>query len=255
MNNINSILITNSSIIWALISVVIIYIMTYFAVLKSYSFSKENKIPDIMVAVASGIMMTILFLHLLQEVYESQSAGPVSTVVLALLSFFILSLISHSHSHEHKDESNHIVHNTSKVMMIGGQSIHSLADGIVIISGWIASPLTGVMTSVAIALHHIPMMMGLGSKYKSTYSRKFILSYTLYATMSMGLGILFAKFIYGFVSKEYFIAIAAASFAHIAILDMFGHVRDSQNLSKKYKILFIILGMILAYISELSHGH
>lgn len=112
---------------------------------------------------AAGVLLTSAILQLIPEAVESdpESTAPLYAALIGFVVFFYLErLFSHlrrrhqtrpEQGHDHKD---HI--RPASYLVLIGDGLHNLVDGIAIAIAFLADPALGVAAALAIAAHEIP---------------------------------------------------------------------------------------------------
>lgn len=132
----------------------------------------------LMISFAAGVMLATAFLDILPE------AGAISwwAVLLGVVFLFLLekSLIWY---HHHGDDCD----SHAPVLLTIGDTLHNFIDGVVMGATFLASPATGMITSLAIMAHEIPHEMAdFGVMLSLGWSRsKVILTNILSASVSI----------------------------------------------------------------------
>lgn len=108
----------------------------------------------------AGALLAAAFFDLLPESFDM--AEPRSLLVWTLggfLAFFVLERFASwfHHHHEHDHDARHESQN--RMVMIG-DFMHNIIDGIAIGAAFLASPTTGVITTLAVSAHEIPKELG-----------------------------------------------------------------------------------------------
>ena len=236
-----------------ILSITIILVLV--AVVVKHPYIRENsRITKDIVSVAIGVMFSVLSLHLLPEVYGGESDIAPYVFLITLVFFYVLGWTTHNHEH---DEDTHGHNHVTKIVpMFLGQSVHAIADGITITASWIASPLVGIVTSIAIATHHIPMMSGIAEKNREEMKDSHITIATIVSSGCMYIGALLAYFLSSYIVPSIFIAVAAASFAYIGGYDLTTYIKETNDKAITRRVLFLILGVSLGALTELlEHIH
>ncbi|TMG87652.1 MAG: ZIP family metal transporter [Betaproteobacteria bacterium] len=125
-----------------------------------------------LVSFAVGALLGAVFLELLPHALERSAAEPVMLTMLAgLLLFFLLEkLVLWRHSHGEADTLDDVSaggaqpaghdHGRSGLMILIGNSVHNLCDGIVIAAAFVADVTLGATTTLAIVAHAVPQQVG-----------------------------------------------------------------------------------------------
>ena len=124
-----------------------------------------------LVSFAVGALLGAVFLDLLPEALQHGSVDRVMTTMLVgLLAFFLLEkFVLWRHAHDAPfDESDVPTHHHDGAEFVGrpglmiviGNSVHNLCDGIAIAASFIADYKLGVATTLAIVSHAVPQQVG-----------------------------------------------------------------------------------------------
>jgi zinc and cadmium transporter len=101
---------------------------------------------------AAGVLLATAFLDLLPEAVERAHDGNIFLATLAaMIGFFFLERVLHGF-HEH--EESHA--KPSRYLVLVGDGLHNLIDGIVIAASFAASPELGLATTLAVTVHEVP---------------------------------------------------------------------------------------------------
>jgi zinc and cadmium transporter len=207
-----------------------------------------EKYLESMVAFAVGALLGDAFIHLLPELSESGFSFGISlTILLGMVVFFILEKVIHWHHCHHADHTK--VCETFGYMSLAGDVLHNFMDGLILAGAFLASPVIGFSTAIAIFLHELPQEIGdFGVLLKSGFSQKKALLFNFLISLTAFLGALVALFFSGIIvgANEYFVAFATGSFLYIAAADLVPQL--NKHFSKKQAILqvfFIVLGIVV----------
>lgn len=223
-------------------------------------FRLSRQSTAILVAFAAGVMLSSAFLHILPEAFNSlppvdihaghdhgpddqatiaaeedehaghNHGGPFATLfalmLATLFSFFALERLAlwrHSHGDCSAHEGHHAT-TTAPPLILIGDAFHNFVDGVLIAAAFIADPMLGVTTTVAIIAHEVPQEMGdfvLLRNAGWSNSKAFIANAgsSLSSLLGGALGF-FALSAADFV-LPYVLVIAASSFIYVALADIF----------------------------------
>jgi zinc and cadmium transporter len=186
------------------------------------------------VSFAVGALLGAVFLDLLPEALAHGSVERVMTTMLAgVLAFFLLEkfvLWRHAHDAPFDEPGVPARHDVADafvgrpgLMIVIGNSVHNLCDGIAIAASFVADYKLGVATTLAIVSHAIPQQVGdfavlLHSGY--TRRRAFAMNLlTAAATLAGGL-IGYAALATMQQMLPTVLALAAASLLYVAVADL-----------------------------------
>jgi len=215
--------------------------------------------------VAVGVFLGVVFFELIPETLEaSHEWGPVA-ILFGFLGFYLLSHFLDTFHHHHFDEHDACVKHGAKLLLIG-DTIHNIADGIVIASAFMINPVVGVLTTIGIALHEVPQEIAeFGVLIQSGYSRRKALLYNFISASSVFIGILltylFAHSLEGFLFV--LTGIAAGNLLYIATSDLIPELRHSHRDHFGKTFIATLIGALTIatlitytheYVLEESHG-
>lgn len=122
-----------------------------------------KKIITPLLAFAAGAFLTTSLLDLLPEAIEMvEEPHPLFVAaIIGFTLFFILERVLMRYSGDGHHRHHHSDHTESlPVLLILGDSLHNFLDGIVIALSFLANPLIGLATTLAVAAHEIPQEIG-----------------------------------------------------------------------------------------------
>lgn len=110
---------------------------------------------------AAGALLAAVFLDLLHE--GVSIARPYTVLLSALIGmvlFFFaerfLRWFHHHHEHEEPEQKT----DPTAALVIAGDTLHNVLDGVVIAASFLVSVPTGIITTIAVAAHEIPQEIG-----------------------------------------------------------------------------------------------
>lgn len=203
---------------------------------------------EFMVAFAIGALLGEVFIHLLPELAENGFSVITSmTILIGILTFFVLEKFIHWH-HCHHTHHRHDF-NRFTYTSIAADAIHNIIDGIILAGAFLASPVLGFSTAIAIVLHEIPQEIGdFSILLKGGFSKKKALAFNFLVSLTSFVGALLAvAFSYAIAgATPYLIAFAAGSFLYIAGTDLFPELHKEYSTKKAImQLFFLILGMVI----------
>ena len=230
------------------------------------------------ISFATGALLTGAFCSLIPHAFEKvsvdQMPGLSATILIGILSFFVLEkLLVWRHCHSHscaahgEDAHDHHHHHNAQadqqrrvagLFIILGDSIHNFVDGVLIGAAFLTDPQLGMVTSLAVAAHEIPQEVGdFAILLHSGYTRSKALLYNVLASMATVLGGILAFFSLGDLDGilPYFLAMAASSFIYIAVADLIPSLHEKTDIKTSLQqIGFILAGvMLILLIQNVAH--
>ncbi len=250
-----------------------------------------------LVSFAIGAMLGATFLGLLPEALAHPEPGARAvtvTVLFGLLVFFLLEkavIWRHCHvdecdahgsvsvahdsgaAHHNHSEAGHShgamarfgaqqVEHARRLaggqLILIGDGIHNLVDGVLIAAAFMADVQLGIVTAIAVIAHEIPQEVGdFAILLNSGYDRARALWYNLLSSLTSIVGGVIAYFSLSFADQAvpYVLAVAAASFLYIAVADLIPglHRRPEPGVTAQ-QILLILLGVgTIALTGQILH--
>ncbi|MFA6064956.1 MAG: ZIP family metal transporter [archaeon] len=214
---------------------------------------KEQKLEnflELMVAFAVGALLGDVFIHLLPELSEKGFSLDISLAILSgVVVFFILEKVVHWHHchHAHHGKKYH----TFTYMSLAGDLLHNAIDGIILAGAFLASPVIGFSTAIAIVLHEIPQEIAdFGVLLKGGFSKKKALAFNFITALSAFVGAIFALILGSSINgiTPLLIAFAAGSFLYIAGTDLLPQLHDQESFTTRkalMQVIFLLAGMLV----------
>lgn len=205
-----------------------------------------------LISFATGMLLGAGFLHLLPEALAQTTAETerlMGTVLVAILTFFLLEKGLIWRHHHHSDESNH--HRADEdtearpagSLILIGDSFHNFLDGVLITVAFVADFQLGVVTALAVIAHEIPQELGdFAILIHSGYSRSAAFTFNLITSLAMVLGAITAWFSAQAISElvPYILAFTAASFIYVAVSDLMPSLNKNPRVSDTVAQLALI---------------
>ncbi len=265
------------TLLYIIIATVAVSLISFIGAL-TLSFSKKvlEKIILILVALAAGGLLGGAFLHLipeaLHEFSESRGHEASSMIFLFVLIGFCLFLLTeqflhwhHGHHGEHccGDGCDKRAKKELSTLILFGDGIHNLIDGLVIGAAFMVNIETGIIATIAVALHEIPQEIGdfgvlVYSGLKRAKALMFNFLSGLTAVLGGVIGFFFAQASEGIAL--YIIPIAAGGFIYLAASDLIPEIKHGESLKRMavhfgVMLLGIAVMYLLLHIPFLEHSH
>lgn len=211
----------------------------------------------IVLPTAVGVFLGVIFFELLPETFEaSHEWGPLA-VVVGFLGFYLLSHTLATFHHHHADDHDTCTHNGARMLLIG-DGVHNLADGIVIASAFMVNPMLGVMTTIGVALHEIPQEIAeFGILLRSGCTMRQALFYNFLSASSILVGVVLTYFFAHTFTNYAFVltGIAAGNLLFIAATDLLPELRHSHRDHFATTFLATLFGIIvIALLTTYTHS-
>lgn len=229
--------------------------------------SKEKfalKASHVLSSFAAGILLGSAFFDLMPEaLHEGEELG-INIFFWTLFGIILFFLIErtihwfhhHEEHHEHERESKSTV-----PLIIIGDSMHNLIDGVVIAATFMTDIRVGIVTTLAIFAHELPQEIGDFALllHKGMKRNKVILVNILSAAIAFTGAIL--TYLIGDVLEKYipiFLSLTAGFFIYIATSDLIPEIHYEKR--RRYIIvesLLLLFGLAVVWtaVSFLNHGH
>ena len=220
----------------------------------------QRMLVPILISFAIGILLAAALLGLIPEAIEESGGEPhvvMPFVLGGILFFFIMEKIVIWRNCRNKECEVHS-HASGPIILIG-DSLHNLTDGIVIATAFLTDLSIGIAAGITILIHELAHETSdFGILLHSGYSKKKALMYNLISSSTTIPAAIIGYFVLGFVSSvtPFILAISAASFIYIALSDLTPDLHQHTDL--KYTIrqlLLIIAGILVIYVLLILSGH
>lgn len=217
-----------------------------------------------LVSFAIGALLGAAFLALLPHALEApgmdEAHSIMLTVLLGVLAFFLLEkmvLWRHCHVDECEVHASTVEHEhlspTGNLVLVG-DGIHNMVDGVLIAAAFLTDIHLGIITSIAVIAHEVPQELGdFAILLNSGFSRAKALFYNLLTGLTTILGGVAAYFSLAFAEQfvPYLLAIAAASFIYIAVADLIpGLHKRPEFRATAQQMGLILLGVGVIFVSH-----
>jgi zinc and cadmium transporter len=219
-----------------------------------------------LVSFATGALLGAVFLGLLPHAIadgQLAAAHRILAVVLAgILVFFLLEkmlLWRHCHVDEceaHGPDQDHARRSASGVLILIGDAIHNLVDGVLIAAAFLTDVHLGVVTGLAVIAHEIPQELGdVAILLHAGMSRAKTLGYNLLSSLTTIVGGIVAYYSLSAAQGvvPYILALAAASFIYIAMSDLIpGLHKRTEAAATVHQMLLILGGIGVIFVVHLA---
>lgn len=194
----------------------------------------------------AGALLAAAFFDLLPESFElAEPRGLLVWTLLGFMLFFLLERLSgwfHRH-HEHDEDHRH--EQQSRLVMVG-DLLHNIIDGIAIAAAFLVDPSLGLITTLAVSAHEIPKELGTFGILLSRgwRDRKVMLANILTAagtlvaamvTYSLGESVA--------LPEAQLLAVTAGIFIYIAASDIIPEIHEQPRNVGTWQAIVLLLGI------------
>jgi hypothetical protein len=115
-----------------------------------------------LVSYAVGVLLAAAFLDILPELSASglPATPAFATVLAGMMGFFVLEKFAHWHHAHGAHEQAHEPTRPAGFMILLGDALHSLVDGVLLAAAFLHDPRLGLVTTATIVGHEIPHKVG-----------------------------------------------------------------------------------------------
>lgn len=216
------------------------------ALLLSLDEKKREKVMPYLIALSTGAIFGGAFIHLVFKYAAKYGYSRVTGVVIAstIGLMFFLEKIIHWHCHH----SDHEVEPFSYMVLVG-DAIHNVFDGIIIAAGYVISFNAGLVATIGIILHKIPKEMGdFATLVEGGFSEKKALAFNVGIGVFMLLGgAIVLLFSGSAVVETVMLPVAIGALIYVAGTDLFPEIRGHRHLDNRILALMFFLGIAIMY--------
>jgi len=229
-----------------------------------------------MVAFATGALLAAALLGLLPEAIELAGPENHGAVGLSLLGgialFFILeklvlwrhchaddcethALPAHSHGHDHDHDHSHGARATPGTMILVGDTMHNVLDGVLIAAAFLIDVRLGVLTGLAVLAHEIPSEVGnFAVLLNSGMSRRKAFGWNMITALGAVVGGVIGFFALSTVEPllPYALAVSAASLLYVAVADLIPGLHRRTGMQDSLAQVALI-GLGVALVALVGH--
>jgi zinc and cadmium transporter len=163
------------------------------------------------------------------------------------------------HCETHAPEQGHHHERAPGVMILIGDTMHNVLDGVLIAAAFLIDINLGIMTGVAVLAHEVPSEVGnFAILLHSGMSRARAFSWNLITALGAVIGGVVGYFALSSVmpALPYALGVSAASLLYVAVADLIpGLHRKTDARSGILQVILIALGVVAVAAVEQLHTH
>ena len=215
---------------------------------------------------AAGVLLAASFRDLLPHGFERQGSDVLNGTLVAILIFFLIEKGFRNFHHHHEEDLASNRNPAQGWLFLFGDAFHNIVDGLALGSAFLISPGTGLIATIALISHDIPLEVGeFGMQLRSGFTRKQTIVRNLLSSSTVLIGAIAA---FGFGSQVelplgYLYGGIAGFFIYIALSDIVPTIHSSENKRYGLQTAFLIVGLIFGIVVasfahqyiETNHDH
>ena len=216
------------------------------------------------IPVAVGVFLSLILFELIPETLAVQPEYGPFVIAFGFISFYVLAHLLHKKFHT--SEADDCDSKGAAILLLIGDSIHNVADGVVIGGAFMIDPTVGLLTTIGLALHEIPQeIVEFGVLVRAGYTHKRALFLNLISASSIFIGVLAIALVTEHAAEYTWIllGVAAGNLLFLALSDLLPRIHGGL---KKYGSIwhaavsitlgFVIMGSVLIWTHEnFTQGH
>jgi zinc transporter ZupT len=251
---------------YAVLGAVVVMMVSFVGVVFAFGAARTwfEKNVAFLVSFAAGVFFVTaggLALEVL-EIANEWYIGVGFIVIGYILASLVHYILPETH-HHHGEECNHS-HGRGAKRLIIGDAIHNIADGVVIVVAFMASPVLGLGVWASIVIHEaLQEVSEFFVLRRAGYSVKkaLFINFAVSSTILIGVGLGY----FAVVSHDLevlLLALSAGFFFHVVVHDLLPHRRNHATRSEFGRhVLIVLVGVVLmASVQAMlgdshDHGH
>jgi zinc and cadmium transporter len=235
--------------LYTILSVIIVSMISLIGITVLWiNEEKLRKALIYLVAFSAGGLFGGAFLHLLPEMIDRGFKSYYGIcIICGIVTYFLFEkIICWRHCHILPSERHP---HTLSSMILFGDALHNLIDGLVIGASYMADLNLGIATTFAVIFHEIPQEIGdFGSLLYGGFSKSKALLFNFFSALTAVLGALIVLIIKNDLLVNILIPVTIGGFIYIAGSDMVPELHKELNFKKSFLQLFsIIAGVVVMY--------
>lgn len=215
---------------------------------------------------AVGVFLSLVLFELIPETLHANETWGGIVVALGFILFYVLSYELHRYFHRREDKDQDCARKGAATLLLIGDSVHNVADGVILGSAFLIDPILGTAVAVGLALHEIPQeIVEFGVLIRGGYSRGRAALLNLLSASGIILGTLIT-ILFAAALEEYvwiITGLAAGNLLYIASSDLLPRIHGTLKTYQSFWytlsaliIGFVLMTGVLTYTHEtFGHAH
>lgn len=238
-----------NSVFWLMILAIVAGSMISLVGGATILLSKKRRKTAITLALpfGAGALLAAAFFDLLPESFElGEPRDLLIWTLIGFTAFFLLERTSSwfHHHHEHGDAAkNH----SQNIMVMIGDLLHNIIDGIAIATAFLVNPATGFITTLAVSAHEIPKELG---TFGILLSRGWRDKKVLLANIVTAIGTLVAASVVYLLGTQVklpiaeLLALTSGFFIYVAASDIIPDIHEQPRLLGTKQAGVLVVGIV-----------
>src|SRR6056300_1659547 len=207
---------------------------------------------------AAGVLLMIGFRDLLPEGIAEEGVQVLNATLGAIIIFFLIEKGFNSFHHHH-EEDRPKDNKTQGWLFVVGDVFHNLIDGISLGGAFLLGRDTGLIATVALISHDIPLEVGeFGNQLRVGFTKKQTIIRNIFSGLTTVLGAVLTYQIGGDLNLPmgYLYGGIAGFFIYIALSDIVPTIHSSEKTRYGLQTGFLLFGLIFGgTVSALAHEY
>ena len=211
---------------------------------------------------AVGVFLSLVLYELIPETLEFSPEYGGITVGLGFISFYVLA--NYLHKKFHKLKTDDCDQKGAATLLLIGDGIHNVSDGVILGGAFLIDPALGVATAVGLALHEIPQeILEFGVLIRAGYSKTKAALFNFLSASSVIVGTVFVILVAEHAEDYIWIitGVAAGNLLFLAVSDLLprihGNLKEYGGIWRSTVSItlgFVVMTSILIWTHE-NFGH
>ncbi len=199
---------------------------------------------------AVGVFLSLTLFELIPETLHSNETWGGVMVAAGFISFYVLGYVLHRYFHDRAHEDKDCDRRGAANLLLIGDAVHNLADGVILGSAFLIDPTVGVAVAIGLALHEIPQeIVEFGVLVRGGYSRIEAAWRNLISASTIVIGTVLTILLAASAEEYVWVitGLAAGNLLYIAASDLLPRVHGTLEGYKSfwYTVLALILGFVI----------
>jgi zinc and cadmium transporter len=208
---------------------------------------------------AAGVLLIIAFRDLLPEAIVEDGADVLNSALGAILIFFLIEKGFKSFHHHHEEDIVEQKDTTQGWLFVIGDVFHNLIDGISLGGAFLIGRETGLIATVALISHDIPLEVGeFGNQLRAGFTKRQTIFRNIVSGLTTVIGAILTYQVGGDLDLPmgYLYGGIAGFFIYIALSDIVPIIHSSEKARYGLQTGFLLFGLIFGgTVSALAHEY